>query len=494
MNKKYYLYIVILFIVSFLIRLYKINIPLLEFYSIRQVHTADIARNLFRSGFNIFYPTVSYAGQEPVYFLLEMPLYNMIIAAFYIFFGEKEIIGRLISILFFLLSSILVGIIAKKLFKTRTALIAMFLFNFFPLGILVSRAFMPDSLMLLLSLLSVWYAMKIHNCYSFKNILILSVLISLTLLVKIQGFFIVFPVFYLIFSGTGRINKKLRSVILLFLLSAAFPFIWYLRDYLVTISTNPDNYFQDSPWWFGGKYLFSISFYRSIVQLLYMALTPTGLILMIAGFCISLNKQEKLLRFWLFGVLIFYLLFNSRSGSHEYYHLVILPLAAIYGAKILNEGLTIIKNKSWLPICPTVAAISITFIYLFMAPVIARAYYVRSRFLSIIPASETVKKYTSKKDLIISISDTGEQVIYYSNRNGWSLNAIDVDYVREIPKLIKKGAKYLIYINPTTMDDTRMLEYFIKRYDLIAKEKTYFLFCLKKNNLVDYRNLILCKN
>ena len=63
-----------------------------------------IAENFYRTGFNIFYPRVNWAGNTPGYVGTEFPLVPFIASMVYGVFGVHDWIGRSISVLFYTVS------------------------------------------------------------------------------------------------------------------------------------------------------------------------------------------------------------------------------------------------------------------------------------------------------------------------------------------------------------------------------------------------------
>ena len=114
--KKTFVYFLIILAVSIAIRLFMIDQPLLEFFPQRQTQTAEITRNIYVNGWTDFWtPKVRYFTGEPIPYVLEFPLYNGIVAALYHLFGPNVIFGRLTSLTFFILSSI---VFYKLIFRT----------------------------------------------------------------------------------------------------------------------------------------------------------------------------------------------------------------------------------------------------------------------------------------------------------------------------------------------------------------------------------------
>src|SRR3972149_4458439 len=148
-NKSLFLLLILL---GLFMRLYRINIPLLEFYPSRQVQTAEITRNYYLFGLNVTRPRVSYFGPGLTHFLVEFPGYNLVIALAYKLLGSAdERIGRVFSIVGWLASAYLLFEIARKYIGDNAALFTLFFYTFSPLLILISRRFQPDQWMLTLS-------------------------------------------------------------------------------------------------------------------------------------------------------------------------------------------------------------------------------------------------------------------------------------------------------------------------------------------------------
>ena len=106
MLAKNQILLIILF-TGLLVRLWRINIPLLEFYPTRQVQTAEITQNLIKDNFKFLYPRVDYFGPENIYYLYEFPGYNLVVAGIHKLLGNvNDINGRLVSIFSYLVTTV----------------------------------------------------------------------------------------------------------------------------------------------------------------------------------------------------------------------------------------------------------------------------------------------------------------------------------------------------------------------------------------------------
>ena len=140
-----------------LVRLINLNQPLLEFFPQRQTQTAEITRNIYVNSWPDFWtPKVRYFTDSPIPYVLEFPLYNGIVAILYHLFGPNIIWGRIVSLTFFVLSSIVFYRLLIKTIPTFPAILAILFYSFSPLNILASRSFQPDELALFLLLFAIY--------------------------------------------------------------------------------------------------------------------------------------------------------------------------------------------------------------------------------------------------------------------------------------------------------------------------------------------------
>ena len=124
-----YVWGVILF--GVLLRCFNLTAPLLDGASWRETQTAMITRNLVQDGFDLLHPRIDWFGNNIAYLSLEFPLYNTIVGILYVLFGEYEIFGRLVSILFSAGAMILFYKLAKLLFNEKIALYSLYSLLFY---------------------------------------------------------------------------------------------------------------------------------------------------------------------------------------------------------------------------------------------------------------------------------------------------------------------------------------------------------------------------
>lgn len=401
-----------------LIRLWKINISLLEFYPSRQIQTADISRNFIRNDFNLLKPTVSYSGHGYAPFLIEFPGYNFIVAAIYYFFGINEIYGRLFSLIGWVISVFLLYKIALR-FSSRTGgLIAIFFYTLSPLSVLVSRSFQPDQWMLTLSLVSIYLILRWKEDQKIMLFIISLICASLAFLLKTQSVvFTIIPISFAIL--TSKVNRWKFLFIFYALVSLLPVVLWTvfasIQDRITAGASevfSPSNYF-------GWDIFLNPKYYSNIFGFEYnLVLLPIGMMLFILGILTKLSKKQYILYGWLAGIILYFMVFNKLNMTHEYYHLPVLPIASIFIGIAFEKILGGIKNV-FIPKGFLLAISSVLLFFLMLPPTLAQAYKPIARFSHVTETATAIKKYTNPNDLIIGSMDGGPSLVYYSERHGW---------------------------------------------------------------------------
>jgi len=496
MLAKNQILLVILF-TGLLVRLWRINIPLLEFYPTRQVQTAEITQNLIKDNFNLFYPRVDYFGPNRVYYMYEFPGYNLIVAALHQISGNvSDINGRIVSIFSYLVAIIFLYKIAAELLNKQIALIAIFFFSLFPLNVLVSRSFQPDEMMLASSLGSLHFLILWLKKGAWKFLIFSSLLFAWAVLIKVVAVvFLFLPIIYILHKGS---TKKYQPLPVIYLLVSLVPsMLWYFHAFEVstrlnTASSTAFNLFI----WFDPENLINPKYYSTIFGHEYnLVILPAGMVLFLIGLLSKLNKKQTIAYWWLGSVVLYFLIFNKHNMTHEYYHLPFLPIASIFigiGAKKIIDSLNglVISKNLFLVLCFLLLTV------LMLPPTLARAYKPIDRFSNVLDAAGALKRVSNPNDLIVGIMDRGPTLVYYADRVGWNLgldkerqlkeeefytgkSAQTTSPIVDLNTYVDKGAKYLAIGNVDQLDaNVSFKNYVYNNFKLIEETNKFLIFDL----------------
>ncbi len=502
-DNNFWLWLIILF--GVLVRLYKIDSPILDLYPGRQEQCAMIARNFFYHGFNFFHPEVDWFGTFDSSWSLEFPFISYLAALFYSIFGVYEFLGRAVTIIFSLASTYLVYKLAKELLGQRPALYAAFLFTISPLGIYFGRAFMPDMIMIFFSVASLYYFYRWINLGGKLNCLLALLATSLAFLIKLPSLYLCMPLLYLAYvKHKNKIFLK-PSLYLFFIFCLAVTAFWYMQasnNIFAFYIANDSNLAM----------LRQPHFYMKIFEKIgLLVLTPIGLFLAIFGSFLSVEKKEEyMLHFWLLPVVLYTFIAAEVNYIHYHYQLPFVPIFSIFAAKAVDK---IINSEVWehtvlarfnakFTMCSIMLSI---FIISFTT---IQPFYKWNR--DVLNAARAVNLLTAKDSIIIAGMCSHEAPLYYMDRKGWETNedpygslsyswastlnkyhlpeksknssSIILSNELELTKfLIKHGANYYFTTNMRAFNrDQELRDFLYNNFKLLKEEKYFIIFDLTK--------------
>lgn len=299
----------------------------------RECDTASVARNYFREGMNLFYPRIDWRGDGPGYTEMEFPLYPWLIAVLYKIFGFHEVIGRLLSFLFSLITMGIFFQLAQYLLPKLGAITACLFFVLSPLVVRISNSLQPDGLMFLCYILAVYAFIRWIEEDSWKYYGIALIATSLAILAKATVAHI--GIFFAIVLLTHKGFKVLSKVrIWIFAIVALLPSIlWYSHAYKFWLTYGNSLGLSNESHWIGWDFFTNPAFIVGIVALdVFYAWMPTSVFM--AGFGIVLRKGQREIKYslyWLLAIAIYYFIAARTTGDYwaDYYHVVSVPPVAI---------------------------------------------------------------------------------------------------------------------------------------------------------------------
>jgi hypothetical protein len=329
----------ILLAVGVLIRLTAIHQPLIDAHLVRQAQTADWTFNAFQEQTWPLSAEVSWRGDTPARLTLEFPIYNYLARGVWLVIGNLDMAGKIVSILLWALSFIVLQKIWSKLLNPRQAFWANVLFLLSPLSVFFGQAFMPEMLIQLLGFLFLHQLLRYWETGQRGH--------------------------YFLFALTGLAGLLVKSLEISHLYAVALVVFWRkdgwkllarpehwiggavtLACYLVwtryvdqvnqpffpawTASTLSHDFLGDWRQRLDWHFYFKVTAYLAA-----FVAGPVGLIVAVLG-CFQRTKENRLGFWWAGSLVFFYLVWGMKTaGLHSYYNLPALgPICFLFGTSM----------------------------------------------------------------------------------------------------------------------------------------------------------------
>ena len=178
--------LVVLFMAALGIRLYDLTDLPNDFYMVRQYRSMLISRGMYYQHLTNIpdWQRNLAVAQWKTEGLIEPPIMEGIVALTYNLTGVQNWMGRLYASLFWLVGGIAIWLLAKEMFMREGGMIALAYYLFVPFGVTVSRAFLPDPLMVAMIAWSVWALYRWGKHRTWKSAILAGVLTGLAIFVK----------------------------------------------------------------------------------------------------------------------------------------------------------------------------------------------------------------------------------------------------------------------------------------------------------------------
>ncbi|MEE3233807.1 MAG: glycosyltransferase family 39 protein [Candidatus Latescibacterota bacterium] len=461
--RRVWVFAVLLFF-GFTLRIFEIGEPLIDKQAWRQADTAAVARNFFEEDFDISSPRVDWRGNGSGVVEMNFPLYPYLVSLGYeTLGGVHEWLGRLLSAFFSVLTSIVLFFLVRNIgFSSSVGLWAMFFFLVTPLSVFFGRAFLPESLMLLLSVSSILTFKRWTESEQIIYYLCAVLLAPLCYLVKIPTLYLGFPLVAIALSQWGWkfiYHRLLWVYLFVSLLPSA---IWYLHA---------SDLFADTGLTFGiwNRYgydkwdqsvLYDLYFYRQMSwRFLHNIFTPFGMLLLILGvFKTGLARSKWVLWGWFLGLLLYMFLVPEGNRKLHYYQIPFVPLGCIWAGvgtvTALDSWDRVRKSKYLKSIATMVLAFSVlTYSVHAVQPYYNQPNNVHEYYESCYDFGQWADK-NLPKDALLVVGDLDENsgtpfrsqsptMLYYCHRKGWQITPDEFSEAK-LDSLASLGADFFV--------------------------------------------------
>jgi len=341
-------------------RFYQIGGPFSDWHQYRQFDTAAIARNFAENSLNIFYPQVDWRGSSRGYVEVEFQAFTFMVALLYRLFGVHEWLARILNLLFYAGTAILLFRLTAAVFHRRAALFAAGLYSFLPLSYTVSRNFQPDTFMVFCTLAGIYYFWRWTEEAQWKWLVLSWIGLALAVLIKPFCLYAGVPLLYLCWRKFGW-RFLARPALWIYAILVMLPMAaWFLHAFqLWKVYGNTFGIFggRIKGMYLGGDTPSTATLLRNLGwRLLWEIATPPGLLLLMAGLCVRPPSRNYVFHWWALGFLATIPMVPAGHAGHNYYQ---LPLVLI-AAPIMAYGLVWLIDRyrlSWKTVAAVCAAI-----------------------------------------------------------------------------------------------------------------------------------------
>jgi 4-amino-4-deoxy-L-arabinose transferase-like glycosyltransferase len=352
----------LLFLCAFGIRIYLINDPLMDFCPMRQYRSSLIARAYyFESQGSIpeWKKEIATRNKMNVY---EPPIMEYLASISYRISGREILwIPRLLSSIFWLIGGLFLCLIIKKITSLSAAIFSTAFYLLVPFGILASRSFQPDPLMVMGLLISIFTILWYYEHQTIEWLLFAASISALAILIKFVSLFVIIGTFIFIgifLQGFRKFVFNVRTFV--FIIVSFVPAIIFY-SYGLFISKSILRVAQGDilphlllkPFFWKGWFtqigmVAGFGRYASISRIVGYTVFFVALL----GIFAFRDKLSRGLITGLWsGYFLFGLVFSYTTHTHNYWHLQIIPLIAISLSPlfqlILNKLNKIIRQWYW---------------------------------------------------------------------------------------------------------------------------------------------------
>jgi hypothetical protein len=478
-NKLNLLLLLILVTLGVIGRTYRLNAPLADWHSWRQVDTASVAREYVKNGIDLSRPTYHDLSSIPSgldnpngYRFVEFPLISALHAKLATNFPQLGIVewGRVLSIVSSSLSIIVIYLIMNLVTTPLAALVAAGVFATLPYNLFYGRVVLPEPHLVFFSLVALHQFLKYWNTGKLGYWITFTVFLTLAVLMKPTALIILIPMgLFALISGTLTIGKSSLSLVA-FIISLLPYLAWrrYIAAFPAGIPANAwlfnGNGIRFKGAWF--RWLFGDRIGRLILG--YWGLIPAGFGLLALG---RSKKETAVVGGMVVGALAYMAVIATGNVQHDYYQIQIIPAIAM----LIGVGVDyVISLRKTLLSKITLSAL---LVFIFLLSTALAWYEVRGYFNinnpAIVAAGQEIDTTTPADALVIAPYMGDTAFLFQTNRRGWPIG-------ENIDLKIKAGASYYV----TTSRDKEYSE-LKSKYTLVKETDQFSIIKLTPNGKTD---------
>ncbi|MGD0655671.1 MAG: glycosyltransferase family 39 protein [Thermoguttaceae bacterium] len=449
---------------SALLRLYRIDAPLVDGFWDKQIAMANLSRNMAGPPFHLLNASYDFCispDGRRIPQTEEIPLYHGLTALGYRIFGEQDWFGRAVSAAGSLLAiAALIGLLRRE-YDDGFAVAAGVIFAVCPLLLFYGRAVVPDTCMLGFMLAAAYGFRRALDDNSWAWLIASGFAGLLAVAFKYYGLMVLLPMAEMAWRG-----QRARGLVKLCLPAAMM--IVPLAAWMVLVFFRTSNPAQHGAYFIfqqPGVLLSSVFWTRLADRFLWKSCGPLTTILMGIGFYAVFFRRRRAgaVVAWTVMGLAFYFLLGPKSYGHEYYELMMLPGAAGWAALgwcfLFRRSAEENQARS---VRFTIGACLLVLTAIVQSPVISDGRFQQN--IGYVIAAQSAEKHCSERGRIAAGPFSPQPIIHYARREGWTWQEYPNDMQILLDRYKKQGAECVVlYFDRKTPAEER------RRYDALLK-------------------------
>jgi len=234
--RSFDLAIFLILLLALAFRLYRIDFPMVDGHSWRQITNADIARHYTEGSLNLFVPRVSWGGLNGIVGM-EFPLLQYVTGLLWIGTTELHWVARSVSVAFSLAGIVAIYFLGTRLFGRPAGRAAAFLLAISPSAVYFGRTFLSDTPMMTFMIVAVLAWDRYFDRPTTAGAAMAALVTALAALVKLPAILVFAPIAGVAWARggwPGVFDRRLWGACLASLAAVA-GWYWYAdRIYLET--------------------------------------------------------------------------------------------------------------------------------------------------------------------------------------------------------------------------------------------------------------------
>ncbi len=460
---------IVILLLALLLRIIHIGFPAGGYMSLQQVGTAVLAQGLSAHSPSLPHVELPPGSIEAVQF----PLFPSLIAFCYGLFTPCDTWGRILSVLFSLMTIAGVYRLANALLGRRTALWAGLFYAILPMSVFYGRAIMSESLLLMCTVWGLFYYVQGPGAGNRSTLLLSALFISCAVLLRLSTLYVMIPLAMLSVQrgwGAALRNPWHWLYALIVVLPAAG---WLYHVHRQGLATGPS---------LDLSLLLSPGFYSSVLfnGIAGRQLTYAGGILFLFGVLVPRQKrEERFLDWWLGGVIVYILFTPAKQLIFDYYQLPFILPACLFMAKAANEILApdnfrqYWKQKRFVLV---LVALCVALLPVLSAIRIASCFGEERLDDPVLQLGSVSQRMIGSDEKVVAIDRGDPLLLYTCRRDGWHASADNVTPASAL-ELHFRGAAFIIGTTATfdTPERREHLHQLLQAFPAIVLTDSYFI-------------------